>query len=271
MCIRHENKYVQCGHRGVKFERCELYKDNLKSCRRTEKHTEIISDRCRKCGGGPQQEPVINYVKEEDIPSWSREAAANPDPPSRLDSSVELMRQGSQKAIDGMKRFIADSIRSSRSSGGSSNFVDAVSETETGENATSHPSMNEPSAESKTANASSFRARPWQRLTEGSSGFIHSSSNTPGSAHITRPSAGRDIETASIVTTWTKIMLKAGGLPDTGRAEDKQVDEFLYQKRIEVPQVNEVVHQRRFKELLRADEHLARVRDGRGYINFNVV
>ena len=272
MCIKHVNKYAQCGHTGVKLERCDTYNANPKACRKTEKYPETINDLCRKCGGGPQQEPVIEYLDTESISSWSRVPAAAPDTPSRLDSRVELVRKGSQKAIDGMKRIIAGSIRSARSSGGSSTLVDTVSEIDTlGENATSYPSINETLTESKTMNAPAFRAKTWQRIIGSSSDFIHWSSNTPGSAHIVRPSAGRDIETASVVTTWTKLMSKAGGLPDPGRVNLKQVDKVLYEDKVEVPQINEVVHQGRLKELARADERLARVRDGRGHVNFNVV
>ncbi|KAE9375664.1 hypothetical protein N431DRAFT_543149 [Stipitochalara longipes BDJ] len=261
MCIKNINNYTQCGHTGVKVERCEIYNVNPKSCRSTEKHPETINDLCRKCGGGPQQKPVINYVDTEAISSWSRNAVTSLDTTSRLDSSVELVRKGSQKAIDGMKRFIAGSIRSARSSGGSSSLVDTVSETETptfGENAASYPNTNEPFTESKTFHSSRSRANHWQTVTESSSGLIHSSSNTPGSTRVSRPSAGRDNETASIVTTWTKIISKASGQPDGERAEAKQFDEDLYEKRVEAPQINEVMYQRRLAEFAKADERLAR-------------
>jgi len=268
MCIKHVTKYAQCGHTGVKLEHCDIYNANPKACRGTEKYPETINDLCRKCGGGPQQKPVIEYVDPETFSFSSREPAVVPDTPSRLDSSVELVRKGNQKAIDGMKRL----IRSARSSGGSSTLVDTVSEIETlGENAASYPSMNEILTESKTMIAPSSRAKPWQKITGSSSDAIRLRSNTSGSAHIIRPSAGRDMETASVVTTWTRIMSKSGGLPDPGRVEVEQVDKILYEKKGEVPQINKVVHPRRLEELAQADERLAKVRDGRGHINFNVV
>jgi hypothetical protein len=45
----------------------------------------------------------------------------------------------------------------------------------------------------------------------------------------------------------------------------------LYQQEVDVSQFNVVMSQSRLEELAKADERLARVRDGRGYINFNAV
>lgn len=129
MCIKHIKKYTQCPHTGVKIEHCEIYKANPDACHKKEKCPETINGHCRKCGGGPQPEPVITYVDFETISSWNRESASSIETPSSLNSGVELMRKGSQKAVGGVKRFIG-SITSNRSSGGSSSLLDAVSETE---------------------------------------------------------------------------------------------------------------------------------------------
>jgi hypothetical protein len=273
MCIKHIKKYTQCPHTGVKIEHCEIYKANPEACHNKEKRPETINGHCRKCGGGPQPEPIITYVDFETISSWNRESASSIEKPSSLDSGVELMRKGSQKAVGGVKRFIG-SIRSNRSSGGSSSLLDAVSETESpsrGENTASYPSTIEPLTESKAVNTSTTHAKRWQRPTESSSGHILSSSNTNGGMHETQPSHGRGIETASVVTTWTKIIEKAGGIQDSGRAKISQDDGVLYQQEVDVSLFNVVISQSRREELAKAGERLARVRDGRGYINFNVV
>lgn len=89
--------------------------------------------------------------------------------------------------------------------------------------------------------------------------------------HEIQPSHGRDIETASAVTTWTKIIVKASGIQDSGRAGVSQADGVLYQQEVDVSQFNVVMSQSRLEELAKADERLARVRDERGYINFNIV
>lgn len=273
MCIKHIKKYTQCPHTGVKIEHCEIYKANPEACQKNEKRPETINGHCRKCGGGPQPEPVITYVDFETIASWNKESASSIETPSGLNSGVELMRKGSQKAVGGVKRFIG-SIRSNRSSGGSSSLLDAVSETESpsrGENTTSYSSTIEPLAESKAVNIPMSHAKRWQRPTGSSSGHILSSSNTTGGMHETQPSHGPDIETASVVTTWTKIIAKASGIQDSGRAKVSQADGVLYQQEVDVSQFNVVLSQSRREELAKADERLARVRDGRGCINFNIV
>lgn len=273
MCIKHIKKYTQCPHTGVKIEHCEIYKANPDACHKKEKCPETINGHCRKCGGGPQPEPVITYVDFETISSWNGESAFSIETPSSLNSGVELMRKGSQKAVGGVKRFIG-SITSNHSSGGSSSLLDAVSETESpsrGENTASYPSTIELLAESKAVDTSTSHAKRWQRPTESSSGHILSSLNTTGGMHEIQPSHGRDIETASVVTTWTKIIAKASGIQDSGRAEFSQADGVLYQQEVDVSQFNVVMSQGRLEELAKADERLARVRDGRGYIIFNAV
>jgi hypothetical protein len=112
-------------------------------------------------------------------------------------------------------------------------------------------------------------ARPWRRPTGNSLGLIHSNSNVTGIPPI-RPTLGRDIETASVVTTWTKVILQARGGSEPGGALP-QADRALYQKGAEFSQVCRPMEQSRLEELARADERLARVRDVRGYIKCNVI
>jgi hypothetical protein len=184
----------------------------------------------------------------DSISSWSRETTTLTDEVSSLESGVELLRKGSQKAVGGMKRLMR-SVRSNRSSDGSASQLEAVSlEIESssgGENVTLNPAVSEPLAESKTANTSS-RARHWPRPIEDSSAPIRANMNmnsiTNTSVQVIRPSPRLDVETATIVTTWPGV-----ASPVVGDRE------------------------RKVEELARADERLARVRDGRGYINFNLI
>jgi hypothetical protein len=303
MCIKYIRKYTQCNHTGFVFDRCEIYHANPKDPRhKPEKRPETINGLCGKCGGGPKKEPTVAYIPLKEISSLARESVTGIESPSSLDSGVELLRKGSQKAMGGMKRFIG-SIRSNRSSGGSSGLLDAVSETESpsvGESAEPYSSTSEPLAENQRVDASISPARPWRRVTGNSSGLIHLNSNSNMNGILPkRPSLGRDIETASVVTTWTKVISHANGDPEPRealpqpdrvlyqkRAEFSQVsrpmeqrrleelagaDGGLYQQRIEASPGSVVTHQRRLEEFARADERLARVRDVRGFIKCNVI
>jgi hypothetical protein len=294
MCTKHIKHYIQCSHTGVQYGRCQTYvakPQNLTDSHNIEKCPETINGLCRKCGGGPQKEPVITYLDSETVSSWSKETTVSPGTPSSLDSGLQLVRKGSQRAVGGVKRFIG-SIRSNRRSGGNSSLLDGVSVSETespfaGENA-AYSGVSEPLAESKTVDTSRSIAKHWQRAIEGSSDPTHSSLTTTGNMHGIRPSLGRDMETASVVTTWTKVVAKAGAIRDSGSVEATQADRDLYQQRVEAsqserilcqqdfeipeaPQPNAFMDQRRLEELARADGRLAGVRDGRGSVDFNVI
>jgi hypothetical protein len=272
MCIKHIKKYTQCPHSGGNIEHCEIYNAHPDAGHKKEKRRETINGLCRQCGGGLQPEPIITYIDPETISSWNRELESCIETPSSLKSGVKIVRKRGQEAVGGMKRF-ASSLRGNRSSGSSSQ-LDAVSGTESpsrDENSVSYLSTIEPLAESKTVHTSWSHSKRWQRSTENLSGLIHSSSDTTGGMDEIRPSLGREMETASIVTTWTKIISNAGGILDPGIVEVSQVDGDLYQNKIKVPQSGVVESQSLLQELIRSDKRLARVRDGRGYINYNLV
>jgi hypothetical protein len=243
MCIQHVEEYALCPHKVSKKLRCENFRSKPRIRCQKELRPETNEGLCPKCESAPLQEPTVTWIDVESIPSWITETSASIDTASNLESGVELLRKGSQRAMGGMKKLMR-SVRSKRGSYGSPSQREAVSsEVESpsgGENAALCLRESEPLAESKTAKPSS-QARALQRVTENSSAQILANTTTTmtASMDVLRPS-GRDVETATVVTA--NVASQAYGDRD-----------------------------RRVEELARADERLARVRDGRGYINFNLI
>jgi hypothetical protein len=60
-------------------------------------------------------------------------------------------------------------------------------------------------------------------------------------------------------------------VPDPGIVEVEPVDKVLYQEKFQTRQAVVVMDQKRLEELATADARLVRVRDGRGYINCDVI
>ena len=347
MCIKYVRKYIQCRHSGVIWERCEIYRANQHLCHEVDERKERVNGLCPgKCGGGPKQEAVIYYPDPATISSWTtRESGTSIDTTSSLDSGVELLRRGSQKAVGGVKRFIGSirsdrSNRSIRSSESSPVPPDTVLETESASRGKdSLPCFqtltNEPLANGKTVNTLRPRARNLQRATEDSLGATRLNSIATGSMTVIRPTPGRDIEIATVSTTWSELISQArravepkpvegwptrssqrviedssdpvavnteviSGMndprPSLGRdiepasisttwrkvssqargdakgenSEISQSDRVLFGRKFEVSQNDQDMDRKRQEELAKAAARLARVRDGRGYINFDV-
>lgn len=204
--------------------------------------------------------------------------------------------------MGGVKRLIG-SMRSNRSSGGTSVLETGTSETEgradsVGKN--TYPCVGEDVAERKTVGilGKGCQVKSSRRFTGGSLEPIHSSLGVNGNVEEISRSLGRNAETASVVTTWTGVIglvsgaeesgrwreqddvvncqktveaSKTSTVPDTGRVEIEAADGVLYQERIRARQANVFMDQKKLEELATADDRLVRVRDGRGYINCDVI
>jgi hypothetical protein len=307
MCIRYIKKYTGCPHTGVIYDRCDIYLNNPDTKHDIIKQPETISGVCRKCGGGPQPEPVITFLDLDSISSWAQESANIEEKETAstfsTDSSVELLRKGSQRAVGGVKRLIG-SMRSKRSSGGSFGIPGTgTSETEwmagsVGKN--TYPRNREAVDERKMMDTlgKGCQAKSSQRFIGCSLEPILLSPGMNGNVHRVRHPLGRDAETASVVTTWTEVMglvsgasesgrgrekddvgacekkvevEQTGMVPDLGSVEVESVDKVLYQEKFQIRQAGVVMDQKRFEELARADKRLLRVRDLRGYINCDII
>jgi hypothetical protein len=278
--------------------RCESFLSKPRLGRRRERHPEVISGLCPGCGGGPPRQLVVTYLSEESILSWNRETATGIDTTSNLELGAELFRRGSKKAIGEMKRFITNPFRSNRSSDGSVNQLEAVSETESyfrrnrssddsasqlkavsetespsgGENTTLCPRACKQHAQRKSAIPSIFsQARNLPSVTEDLSAPILTKSTTTTTMNVIRPTPGYDIETSSTVTTWSSIIARAKGVRNLWRVEELASPDERQSGRIEVParhderlagvEVSARVgggQNRRVKESTRPDEIVAR-------------
>jgi hypothetical protein len=303
MCIRYIKKYTGCPHTGIIYDRCDIYLNNPDTKHDITKHPETINGLCRKCGGGPQPEPVITYLDVDSISSWAQESASIEEKETAsifsTDSRVELLRKGSQRAVGGVKRFIG-SMRSNRSSGGSSVPETGTSETEwrvdpVGKS--TYPCIREAVDERKMVDTSGkgCRVKSSRRFIGGSLGNIRLSQGTNGSVHGLEHPLGRDAETASVVTTWTDVIGLVNGAsesgregkddvcqkrieveqtsraPDVGTIEVDSVDTVLKKERLNTRRADGVMGQKRLEELAKADDRLVRVRDRRGYIDCDVI
>jgi hypothetical protein len=307
MCIRYIKKYTGCPHTGVIYDRCDIYLNNPDTKHDIIKQPETISGVCRKCGGGPQPEPVITFLDLDSISSWAQESANIEEKEIAstfsTDSSVELLRKGSQRAVGGVKRLIG-SMRSKRSSGGSSGIPETgTSEMEwradpVGKNTYSR--IREAVDERKMVDTlgKGCQVKSSQKFIGGSLEPIHLNPGMNGKVHRVRHPLGRDAETASVVTTWTEVIGLVSGasesgkgreqddvgacekkieveqtsrVPDLGGVEVESVDKVLYQEKVQIRQAGVVMDRMRLEELARADERLLRVRDFRGYIDYDVI
>ena len=250
---------------------------------------------------------MITYLDLDSISSWAQESANIEEKETAstysTDTRVEILRKGSQRAVGGVKRLIG-SMRSNRSSEGSSGIPETGTlETEwrassVGKN--TYPRIREAVDERKMVDTlrKGCQVKCSQRFIGGSLEPIHLSPGVNGNVHRVRPPLGRDMETASVVTTWSEVIGLVSGasesgrgrerddigvcekkveveqtsrVPDLGRVEVESVDKVLYQEKVQVRQAGVVMHQKRFEELARADERLLRVRDLRGYINCDLI
>jgi hypothetical protein len=307
MCIRYIKKYTGCPHTGVIYSRCDIYLNNPDTQHDITKHPETINGLCRECGGGPQPEPVITYLDLDSISSWAQESASIEEKETASTFStdsrvgVELLRKGSQRAVGGVKRLIG-SMRSNRSSAGSSVLETGTAETEWGAGSvgkSTYPCVGEVVDERKMVDTlgKGCRVKCSRRCIGGSLEPIHLSQGTNGSVQGVRHSLGRDTETASVVTTWTGVIGLVNGAEESGREREdgvgvcqerieveqtskvpepgivgvEQADRDLCKEKIDVGQTGVVMDQKRLEELAKADDKLVRVRDGRGYINCDVI
>jgi hypothetical protein len=248
---------------------------------------------------------VITYLDLDSISSWAQESASIEEKETAsifsTESRVELLRQGSQRAVGGVKRLIG-SMRSNRSSAGSSIPETGTSEMEwradsVGKN--TYPCGRKVVDERKMVDTLGkvCRVKSSRRFIGGSLEPIHLSQGTNGNVNGVRHSLGCDAETASVVTTWTGVIGLVNGASESGREREgdggvcqerseveqpsrvpepgtvgvEQADRDLCQEKVDVRQAGVIMDQKRLGELAKADARLVRVRDKRGYINCDVI
>lgn len=206
------------------------------------------------------------------------EEVEEPKPSSGGEPAV-LYPIGSQRAMGEVKRLMT-SIKSNRSSKATSIHVEEVEmqmPSPEGEPALLYPTASDFLADRK-ALALNSPARHGQTVTEDSSAHIPSRYTTTMKIPTSRAPAGYDFEPNIRATTWPKASSQVDGAREerddsSERSHGRlaRIEQLVRgdERLVMVSQAVQLKARDADEKYLRADEHLARVRDGRGYKDYS--